>query len=376
MKVAVVFSGAHRRGGVERVAWELLRHLGERHTTWFVGGELESPELLPAGIRHVEIDCTDAQHPAKFRIRAAEALHTIGADRVVTLGANCPPGDLLMVGSVHRAWLRAGRPIPVKGLPIPAWVRFLMPRHRTLLRLERSYFTAPGRRQVVVVGEQVKSDLIAHYGVDPSSIVVMPNGFSVSEFSTQRRDSERASSRAEMGIADEAIALLFVGNELHRKGFGVLLRAVALTADQHLEVQVVGKADISDYARLIKQLGLEGRVRWHGPTNDVGKSFAAADLFVLPTQYEPFGIVIIEALAMGIPVITTSLAGAASAIAGSGAGLLQQDPDDVDELARLLGEALSGDNLAVWASKAPQAAAPYEWTEIMGRIERLLDART
>ncbi len=371
-----MFSGAHRRGGVERVAWELLRHLGERHTTWFVGGELESPELLPAGIRHIEIERADAQRPAKFRNLAAEALRTIGVDRVVTLGANCPPGDLLMVGSVHRAWLRAGRPIPVKGLSIPAWVRFLMPRHRTLLRLERIYFRASGSRKVVVVGEQVKADLIAHYGVDPSAIVVIPNGFSASEFSAERRVSERASSRAAMGIADEAIAVLFVGNELHRKGFGVLLRAVALTADQRVEVHVVGKADISDYARLIQQLGLEGRVRWHGPTNDVGKSFAAADLFLLPTQYEPFGIVIVEALAMGIPVITTSLAGAASAIAGSGAGLLQQNPDDVDELALLLGDALSGDTLAAWSSKAPQAAAPYEWTEIMRQIERLLEART
>jgi UDP-glucose:(heptosyl)LPS alpha-1,3-glucosyltransferase len=364
MKLVIVFSGAHRRGGVERVVWEALRYFGAHHEVWFVGGELESPERLPDGIRHIKISADVAARPVKFRRAAASALAEIDSDTVLTFGANCPPGDVCMVGSVHLAWLNVGRPIPVQRFRIPAKVRFLMPRHRQLLKLERSYFRAPGKRTFVAVGDQVNEDLIRLYNVAPTAIVTIPNGFSKSEFSPARRASHYASIRTELKIAEAEIALLFVGNELHRKGFGVLLEAVAKCQDPRVVVHVVGKADIHPYSAMIGRLGLVDNVRWHGATNDVARFFAAADLFVLPTQYEPFGIVIIEALAMGVPVITTRLAGAAPAVDGSGAGMLQIDPDDP--------HALEGETLNEWGRHAPAAAAPYEWTEIMRRIEALL----
>ena len=92
---------------------------------------------------------------------------------------------------------------------------------------------------------------------------------------------------------------------------------------------------------------------------------------MLPTQYEPFGLVIVEALASGVPVITTALAGAAPAVV-PGTGLLQQDPHDADELATLLQQALRPGQLQAWSAAAPAAAAPYEWKHVLSKAEPLI----
>lgn len=188
MKVAIVFSAAHRRGGVERVAWEALRFFGSRHDTWFVGGELESPERLPSGITHVGIDREVATVPRRFRKAAAAALSGLPLDAVISLGANCPPGDVLMVQSVHRAWLHQGRPIPFGPFRVPPGVRFLMSRHRRLLRLEADYFASASQLLVVPCGDTVAADLARWYGVPPDAMQVLPNGFAPDEFNLARRE--------------------------------------------------------------------------------------------------------------------------------------------------------------------------------------------
>jgi len=372
MRIAVVFSAAHRRGGVERVAWESLRFFGQRHDMVFVGGEMERPGLT-VEVEHVVVDATAATSPRAFRKAATAALGGVRADRVVSFGVNCPPGDVLSVGSVHRAWLGQGRPVPYRGRLIPAWARYAMPRHVSLLALERSYFRAGRTREVVAVSGSVADDLSALYGLDRERIHVVPNGFAPEDFSPARAAALRHEVRAQLGVAKDHCVVLFVGNELHRKGFGTLVGALAEVDDQRLHLHVVGKAPLDSYQPLISRLGLSQRVSWHGPTNDVGRFFAAADLFVLPTQYEPFGIVVIEALAMGVPVITTRLAGASAAVSPA-VGLLQEDPDDVGELARLLEQALQPGVLERWRVHAPVAAAPYAWSRVLAELEGIVTA--
>lgn len=85
--------------------------------------------------------------------------------------------------------------------------------------------------------------------------------------------------------------------------------------------------------------------------------YAGADILVLPTQYEPFGLVIVEALATGLPVITTELAGAAVAVEPGANGLLQSDPYNADKLAGLVRQALNTDTRARLAAAAPGSVA-------------------
>jgi len=305
--------------------------------------------------------------PLGFLRAASARLATLAPADVISLGVNCPPGDVYLVGSVHRSFLRSARTVPLSGRDVPAGVRYLMPRHQVLLGLERSYFRSPRPRAILCCSQREANDVAALYGVDAALLHVVPNGFDPTVFIPQP-PAIRASTRLRMRAAADDVVLLLMANELHRKGFGPLIGAVAQVDDPRLRVSVVGRADLGPYAGELARLGLSDRVSWHGPTSDAPAWYAGADVLVLPTQYEPFGLVIVEALATGLPVIATRLAGASIAVRSGVNGLLQEDPHDVQELAGLLRTALDAKVRARWASASTETVDRFRQDIVFKQI--------
>lgn len=371
MRVAVVFPNANRRAGVERIAWELSDYLGVRHQTAFVGVAMEqsednaaqfsairSPKLIPA--------------PIAFRRAAERVIAVLEPDVVLTLGAECPPGNVYWVQSVHRAYLDRSQGPVVSGHQAPAWARLVMPRHRAILARERKYFRSAVPSVILCTSPQEISDLDRYYDVAATRCRVMPNGFDPAIFNPERRRASREATRAHLGIRPKDVSLLFIANELHRKGFTTLLDALAEANLPGARVDVVGRVSSGDYEGKIAKLGLSKRVHWHGSTGDVFPYYAAADLLVLPTTYEPFGMVIVEALASGLPVITSCLAGASSAVAANGSGKLLSDPTCVAELASYLTEGFDPLVRERWSLGASSAARPFAWPTIFAEVETAL----
>ena len=323
-ELGLVFPAADRRGGVERVALEVVTRLARRHTVSFIGSRFEPTTDTGVAFRRVTPHGR-AKGPRAFRSAAADELNRDRPRTILSFGVNCPPGDVYWVHSVHEAWVRNGSSVRLRGVTVPSTARRLLPRHRTLLALEREYFREHNPRAILCTSQREVDDLATMYGVSRERMHVVPNGFNEERFHPGQRVVLRALQREAMGVRPDEISLLFVANELHRKGFAVLLDAVAKAADARLRIDIVGRTAPTSYAGQIKRLGLWERVHWHGPTSEVERSYAAGDLLVLPTQYEPFGLVIIEALASGLPVVTTALAGAAPAVLHS-VGRLQRDP--------------------------------------------------
>ena len=167
--------------------------------------------------------------------------------------------------------------------------------------------------------------------------------------------------------------IVFVANEAERKGLPQLLRAVARLADPALHVLAVGRFDPAPSARLAGSLGLGARVRFPGASARVAQFYAAADLFALPTQYEAWGLVIVEAMACGLPVLTSRLAGAAVAVAEGATGQLLDEPRDEGEIARKLAVLLGGD-LKAGGERISRSVEPYEWSQVLARYEGILSA--
>ena len=144
------------------------------------------------------------------------------------------------------------------------------------------------------------------------------------------------------------------------------LEAAARLDDLH--VLVVGRVDIAPYGERIERLGL--RVKAVGSVSDVVAYHAAADVFALPTRYEPWGLVVVEALAAGLPVVTSRLAGSSVTVRDGETGVLLDDPDDAEELADGLRRMLAApaDDTAISAS-----VAPYSWPEVARRYAAVLD---
>jgi UDP-glucose:(heptosyl)LPS alpha-1,3-glucosyltransferase len=305
------------------------------------------------------------------RTRIGQLLASLAPRITVTVGAVSPPGDVLWVQSVHRAWLEAARTVQVGRFTVPARVRFLMPRHRVLLDMESDYFRHARPRHILCTSRREVDDLGRLYDVDPALCTVVPNPFDPERFNPERTRRDRTAVRQELGIADGDVAMMLIANELHRKGLGQTLEAMALVGDRRLQLYVVGRADLGPYRATITRLGLTDRVHYLGSSADVGRELAAADVMVLPTQYEPFGLVIVEALASGIPVVTSRLAGAAEAVVEGKSGLILEDPYDVSELAGRL-ETVASADLAAWGAYAGTSVDRFRRQQVMGAVEQVI----
>lgn len=232
---------------------------------------------------------------------------------------------------VHREWLRRRRAAQ------PVWQRAIPsfnPLHRVYLALERGLFE--GRcRAIIANSERGKAEILTHYRAEPSRIRVIYNGVDLGRFRPPDQETRRkARALAGCGVDDRIV--LFVGSGFARKGLETAIRAFARLAPGQAgqtALVVVGRGDTRRYARIASSLGLGNRVQFVGPVTDVMPWYHAADVLLLPTLYDPFANVCLEALACGLPVVTTAANGASEALT-TDTGMVVDDAQDVEATAR------------------------------------------
>jgi UDP-glucose:(heptosyl)LPS alpha-1,3-glucosyltransferase len=184
--------------------------------------------------------------------------------------------------------------------------------HRLLLALERRVLERTPC--LVAIARLGKAEIERLYAIPAARVHVVYNGVDLARFHPRHRATHRAAALAEAGVPAGAWVLLFVGSGFERKGLGTALTALAGLGDRESRLLVLGKGDPAPYRALTERLDIARRVAWLGPRRDVDRWYAAADAVVLPTHYEPFGNVHLEALASGVPVVTTTRAGGAEVI--------------------------------------------------------------
>ena len=157
----------------------------------------------------------------------------------------------------------------------------------------------------------VKEELIRHYALREDQLTVVYNGVDLEEFSPRRRELWRSTQRQALGIAPETLMLLHVGSGFERKGVGTILRAMARASAACNLIVVGGDKLEGRYRSLAGELGIASRVHFAGVQQDPKPYYAAADVFVMASLYDPFANASMEALAMGLPVVTSTKSGAA-----------------------------------------------------------------
>jgi UDP-glucose:(heptosyl)LPS alpha-1,3-glucosyltransferase len=197
--------------------------------------------------------------------------------------------------------------------------------HRVVLALERRVFARTPR--IVAISAAGQREIETLYDVKPSRISVIYNGVDQRRFHPSNRRTLRDVARAEAGLAADAWTALFVGSGFERKGLGTAIEAMALLGDPTSRLVVVGKGDVAPYQALAARHGIGEQIVWLGPRADVERWYAAADACVLPSRYEPFGNVHLEALASGLPIVASIVAGGSEVVRAGVNGAIVEPRD-------------------------------------------------
>jgi len=163
---------------------------------------------------------------------------------------------------------------------------------------------------------------------------VVHNGVDLEKFNPEARAGSRSGIRENLGIKKSETVLLFAGNDFKRKGLQFAMQCTANLIKKGLKVKLIvaGRGRSGPYQRLVKKYGYENNIMYMGHAEKIEALYCASDLFILPTFYDPFSNVCLEAMACGLPVITTRLNGASEIIEDRVSGIVVDSPWQIDEM--------------------------------------------
>ena len=225
-----------------------------------------------------------------------------------------------------------------KGLPRRVHPDLLRNLHRRayyglLTALERRLYS--DRSTALAAVSQRTADLLDQY-FHRSDVRVIPNGVDTREFSEPARAARRDAARWRLGLRETDFVLLLIGNDWRVKGLPVILRTMAQLPNLPLHLLVVGDDAIAPFRETAKSLGVLDRCHWESPRPDVITFYAAADTYVSPSLEDSFGLPVAEAMACGLPVITSTYAGVSGLIHNTVDGFVLPEPEDTQTLARIV----------------------------------------
>jgi UDP-glucose:(heptosyl)LPS alpha-1,3-glucosyltransferase len=235
-------------------------------------------------------------------------------------------------------------------IPLERFIRGLNRKHRDILQLEGALFANRGAGRVIVNSQMVKSEIVDLYGYPADNIALVRNGIPLEQF---RFNPElREKFRDELKVKPGEIALLFAGSGWERKGLRFAIAAMALCHNRKMRLLVAGRGNQRYYK--------SKRIQFLGEMPDLVRIYAAADIFILPTIYDPFSNACLEALACGLPVITTHSNGFSEIIADGVHGSIVDSANNVAALR---------DAIRFWSDAARRAAARSTNSECAARFD-------
>jgi UDP-glucose:(heptosyl)LPS alpha-1,3-glucosyltransferase len=246
--------------------------------------------------------------------RAACDIASAWTDAIVQSHERLPCCDIFRAGDgVHAAFLeqRARNLGWASRLALAA-----NPFHRTALSLEREMFSSRRLKAVVANSRMVADEIVRHFAFPRERIHLVPNGIDLDHFNLDARDRYRAETRQRLGTDATRPVALFVGSGYRRKGLEAAIAALAASGID-AELWIVGSDSRPQaYVARAERAGLpRARIRLIGPVADPRPYYGAADVLILPSIYDPFPSTVIEALACGLPCVTSTACGAREIVA-------------------------------------------------------------
>jgi UDP-glucose:(heptosyl)LPS alpha-1,3-glucosyltransferase len=329
MKIALVKRRySLRRGGSERYCVNLARRLTALgHEVSVIGESIDADlagevDFLPVRVNRL----TSWTANRSFAENCGRAARAGTFDVVYGLGRACGLDAVRVTERLQSHWVR------VKYRP--AWwcrVQRWNPRHRTLIELERRIYNSESVRRIVTQSQLDRRLVKEYYGVPDEKIRTIYNGVDLSTFHPGVRQY-RLDIRDRWQVPPDAPLLLFASMDFAGKGLRAILTAMSRLKNRDARLLVLGTGPIARFQRIAERLRIARRVQFAGRQDGIERFYGAADLFLLPTAYEPFPNVNLEAMACGTPVVTTTSSGCADVIRDGETGYFVSGVDAADEI--------------------------------------------
>jgi len=340
LRIAIIRQKYNPYGGAERFVERALKALSNNQIDMTVLSRQWNSEN--SGYRFIA--CNPFYLGRLWRDRGfsrsvCRQLETLSVD-VVQSHERIPCIDVYRAGDgVHKVWLEQ-KARASNGLA--ALLDRLSPYHRYTLRAEKAMFESPRLKAVICNSKMVRDEIIKHFDITEEKLHVIYSGVDTSSFRPELRNEHRKTMRQQSGIEEHESVLLFVGSGYFRKGLDAVLQAMA-QLENSPRIVIVGYDKHADrYVGLARSLGLQEKVVFAGAQEDVHPYYGMADAFVLPSLYDPFPNAALEAMACGLPVITSDKTGAAEFINNGEQGYVV-DAFDYVQLASAIGNVTQPD---------------------------------
>ena len=315
-------------GGSERYTVTLARQFQKLGHQVSVIGEridedlIDEVEFLPVRTNRL----TSALHNRSFAIRAGQIARERKFDITYGIGRSFGLDAVRVTERLQSHWLgvryRNG---------VTRSIQRMNPRHRTLIELERVIYNDDSVRRVVTQSRLDRDLVRKYYNVPEEKLRTIYNGVDTTLFHPGVQ-TERKAVREELGISPDVPLLVFASMDFEGKGLRSILEAIANSKHHETELLVLGTGPVRKFQRIADQLGIGNRVHFAGRRSDIQRCYGAGDLFILPTAYEPFPNVNLEAMACGLPVMTSTTSGGADIVTPGKTGWLVPTVHSVDEM--------------------------------------------
>ena len=346
MRLALTYQNVDpAKGGAETYVVDLCRKLIQQGHEVDLYAETWRDGVLPDQVRLVKVETPGRTKSARMlafganvEAALAEGLHDCSVGFINTWGTDV----LIPQGGVREGSLEANSKRFSSGWRRSLYLlsKRLNPKSSVYRTIEKRQYDLSRGTRYVAVSAMVQGHLERFHNVPKSKIHVIHNAIDPDRLSVDQPGAVRCRLRNELGIDPEATVGLFVGHNFWLKGLKPLLATLAERRtrpnSKPVKLLVCGGGNLGPFRRMVKSLGLADDVHLLGFYPDVKACFRASDFFISPTYYDPCSLVVFEALACGLPVITTACNGAGELVTDGREGYVVTSPDAVGELAEAI----------------------------------------
>ena len=266
------------------------------------------------------------------------------------------------------------------GIPHRYWIHNVRRKQMSLYDLstawvEKELVYNGNCKKFIAVSSLTKDIFLQEYKINPDKVAVINPGVDLNDYAQQNKDSVRNSVRSELGINITDTVILFASMNFEIKGLDDVLFSLAKLKAQNRKFKLIvaGKGNIKKYTKLAQEAQIISDVIFTGPVSKekLIRIYLAGDFYIMLSKFDTFGMVVLEAMAAGLPVIISNNVGARDVVQEGENGFIISDTSDVDYIASKIGLLLNENIRSSMAQKALDTAAQNTWTQVAAKYSKI-----